>query len=40
LKLDIKDGKIVNQEEFKAEVEKALEEISFEKHQRSLSDVV
>ncbi|AZV46841.1 phage tail tape measure protein [Nautilia sp. PV-1] len=40
LKLDIKDGKIVNPQEFKAEIEKVLEEINFERHQRSLSDVV
>jgi hypothetical protein len=40
LKLDIKDGKIVDPQEFKAEIEKVLEEINFERHQRSLSDVV
>lgn len=40
LKLDIKDGKIVNPEELKAEIEKVIEEINFEHKQRSLGDVV
>ncbi len=40
LRLDIKDGKIVNPEELKREIERVIEEIEFHKKQRSLSDVM
>jgi len=40
LKLDVKDGKLINPKELKLEIEKAIEEIDFEHKQRSLSDVM
>ena len=40
LKLDIKDGKIINPDEFKAQIEKIIEDMNFEHKQRSLNDVV
>jgi len=40
IKVETKDGKIANPEELKEELKRIIEEIDFEKHQRSLSDVV
>jgi len=40
LKLDIKDGKLVNPHELKTEIERVIEEMNFEHKQRSLSDVM
>ena len=40
IKLETKDGKIANPQHLKIEIEKVIEEINFEKKQRSLSDVV
>ncbi len=40
IKVETKDGKIANPENLKEQLKAIIEEINFEKHQRSLSDVV
>jgi hypothetical protein len=40
IKVETKDGKIANPEHLKEEIQKVIEEINFDKHQRSLSDVM